>query len=177
MFSKCEAVHPQCPWVMSLGRLCKRNEGKEEERRHLLNYSYSAYVNLSEKPYCIPRSFGGVQLHIYVLKTSHSALLLSSEEYNPFLSFSFHYIIMFIENYGLPILSVVSSPVELIVMRSFRLSVYFVCCLPLLLVPQIFPLNICFSLHMAINHEVTIFYLYDFFFCYPGVVQFIRGSN
>ena len=32
-----------------------------------------------------------------------------------------------------------------LVMKLFRLPVYFVRCLPLLLVPQIFPLNICFS--------------------------------
>ena len=32
-----------------------------------------------------------------------------------------------------------------LVTKLFRLSVYFVHCLPLLLVPQIFPLNICFS--------------------------------
>ena len=31
-----------------------------------------------------------------------------------------------------------------LVTKLFRLSVYFVPCLPLLLVPQIFPLNICF---------------------------------
>ena len=31
------------------------------------------------------------------------------------------------------------------VTKLFRLSVYFVCCLPLLLVPQIFPFSICFS--------------------------------
>ena len=56
-----------------------------------------------------------------------------------------------IGDHGLPILSVVSSPDELIVgrffpcLKLFRLSVYFVRCLPMLLVPQIFPLNICFS--------------------------------
>ena len=32
-----------------------------------------------------------------------------------------------------------------LVTKLFILSVYFVCCLSLLLVPQIFPLNICFS--------------------------------
>ena len=32
-----------------------------------------------------------------------------------------------------------------LVTKLFRLSVYFLRCLPLLLVPQIFPLNICFS--------------------------------
>ena len=32
-----------------------------------------------------------------------------------------------------------------IVTKLFRLPVYFVCCLPLLLVPQVFPLNNCFS--------------------------------
>ena len=32
-----------------------------------------------------------------------------------------------------------------LVTKLFRLSVHFVRCLPLLLVPQIFPLNICFS--------------------------------
>ena len=32
-----------------------------------------------------------------------------------------------------------------LVTKLFRLSVHFVSCLPLLLVPQIFPLNICFS--------------------------------
>ena len=32
-----------------------------------------------------------------------------------------------------------------LVTKLFRLSVYFVRCLPLLLIPQIFPLNICFS--------------------------------
>ena len=35
-----------------------------------------------------------------------------------------------------------------LVTKLFRLSVYFVCCLPLLLVPQIFPRNICFSIYM-----------------------------
>ena len=32
-----------------------------------------------------------------------------------------------------------------LVTKLFRLSVYFVRCLPMLLVPKIFPLNICFS--------------------------------
>ena len=32
-----------------------------------------------------------------------------------------------------------------LVRKLFRLSVYFACCLPLLLIPQIFPLNSCFS--------------------------------
>ena len=55
-----------------------------------------------------------------------------------------------IGDHGLQIPSVVSSPEELIVGRFFRFyedihTVYFVRCLPLLLVPQIFPLNICFS--------------------------------
>ena len=34
---------------------------------------------------------------------------------------------------------------EILVTKLFRLSVYFVCCLPLLLISQIFPFNICFS--------------------------------
>ena len=37
-----------------------------------------------------------------------------------------------------------------LVTKLFRLSVYFVRCLPLLLVPQIFPLNICFSSPLAL---------------------------
>ena len=61
-----------------------------------------------------------------------------------------------IGDHGLPILSVVSSLDELIfrrfflVMKLLRLSVYLVRCLPLLLVPQIFPLNICFSSSSAL---------------------------
>ena len=37
-----------------------------------------------------------------------------------------------------------------LVTKLFRLSVYFVRCLPLLLVPQISPLNICFSTTTAL---------------------------
>ena len=36
-----------------------------------------------------------------------------------------------------------------LVTKLFRLSVYFVCCLSLLLVPQMFPLNVCFSSPLA----------------------------
>ena len=37
-----------------------------------------------------------------------------------------------------------------LVKMIFRLSLYFLRCLPLLLVPQIFPLNICFSIPSAL---------------------------
>ena len=55
-----------------------------------------------------------------------------------------------ISDHGLPTLSVVSYPDELIVGGFFSCyeiiqTVCVFCCLPLLLVPQIFPLNICFS--------------------------------
>ena len=46
------------------------------------------------------------------------------------------------------------------IMSLFTLSVYFVCCLPLLLIQKIFPLNICF-LHVN----------YIKFCCYPTVVD------
>ena len=67
-----------------------------------------------------------------------------------------------IGDHGLSILSVVSSPDEVIVGRLFPCyeviqTVYFVRCLPLLLVPQIVPLNICFSSPSAlikVNHNV-----------------------
>ena len=45
---RCEAVHSQCPWVVSLRRLCERNEGnftrekrKKEGIEYLLNYSFA----------------------------------------------------------------------------------------------------------------------------------------
>ena len=46
-FGKCEAVHPQRPWVVSLGGLCKRNEGNLRMKRgrkkasYLPNYSFA----------------------------------------------------------------------------------------------------------------------------------------
>ena len=54
-------------------------KGKREKKKasYLLNYSFapnilsdsfSACYNLSEKHYYISRSFGGVQLHIYLIK-------------------------------------------------------------------------------------------------------------
>ena len=61
-----------------------------------------------------------------------------------------------IGDHGLPTLSVVSSHDELIVGRFFScyeiIQTVCVFCLPLLLVPHIFPLNICFSspLHLFI---------------------------
>ena len=60
-----------------------------------------------------------------------------------------------IGDHSLPILSIDSFPSELsvgrfLVTKLFRLPVYFVRYLPLLLVPQIFPLNICFSTPSAL---------------------------
>ena len=68
-----------------------------------------------------------------------------------------------IGDHGLPILSVVSSPDEPIVGRVFPCyeviqTVYFVRCLPLLLVPQISPLKICFSIPSASKIEVVFFW-------------------
>ena len=47
LFGKCEAEHPQSSWVVSLGRLCKQNEGNLQRKRgrknasYLLNYSFA----------------------------------------------------------------------------------------------------------------------------------------
>ena len=76
IIGKYEAVHP---WVTSLGGLCKRDERqltKEKRKKegiisHLRQIKpsdlFSACINLSEKHYCTAMSFGGVQLHIYLI--------------------------------------------------------------------------------------------------------------
>ena len=74
--SKYEPVHPTQTGVLSLGRLCKGNQGNLQRKRGKKKASYlpnkinpsdsfSACKNLSEK-HCfidLSRSFGGVQLH------------------------------------------------------------------------------------------------------------------
>ena len=76
----CEGVHPQSPWRCPsadfTNEMKATYKGKEEERMHHIPWTihlgqikpsdwYSACINLSEKYYYIPRSFGGVELYIY----------------------------------------------------------------------------------------------------------------